>query len=148
MKYLRPMRAGEKVQIYMSKNLATILGYTSTTIQPQTLRFDENKEYIAPHTPNLYLLYPKNLIVACDIADDTIFGGQHVKLLRLITNTDNLNSDILSFDFLQDEKVNLGIREFKSIHISILDTTGNPVKSESNHPTRLQLMFSLEWKST
>ena len=144
MKYLRPIHDGEKVQIYMSKNLATILGYTSTTIRPQTLRFDENKEYIAPHTPNLHLLYPKNLIVACDIADDTIFGGQHVKLLRLITNSDNLNSDILSFDFLQDEKVNLGIREFKSIHISILDATGNPVKSESNHPTRLQLMFSLE----
>ena len=144
MKYLRAMRAGEKVQIYMSKNLATILGYTSTPIHPQTLRFDQNKEYIAPHTPNLHLLFPKNLIVACNIADDTIFGGQHVKLLRLITNSDNLNSDILSFDFLQDEKVNLGIREFKSIHISILDATGNPVKSESNHPTRLQLMFSLE----
>ena len=144
MKYLRPIRDGEKVQIYMSKNLATILGYTSTTIRPQTLRFDENKEYIAPHTPNLHLLYPKNLIVACDIADDTIFGGQHVKLLRLITNSDNLNSDILSFDFLQDEKVNLGIREFKSIHMSILDVTGNPVKSESTQPTRLQLMFSLE----
>ena len=144
MKYLRPIHDGEKVQIYMSKNLATILGYTSTTIRPQTLRFDENKEYIAPHTPNLHLLYPKNLIVACDIADDTIFGGQHVKLLRLITNSDNLNSDILSFDFLQDEKVNLGIREFKSIHMSILDVTGNPVKSESTQPTRLQLMFSLE----
>ena len=144
MKYLRAIRDGQKVQIYMSKNLGTILGYTSTPIKPQTLRFDENKEYIAPHTPNLYLLYPKNLIVACDIADDTIFGGQHVKLLRLITNTNNLTSDILSFDFQQDEKVNLGIREFKSIHISILDATGNPVKSESNHPTRLQLMFSLE----
>ena len=144
MKYIGPIRDGQKVQIYMSKNLGTILGYTSSPIHPQTLRFDENKEYIAPHTPNLYLLYPKNLIVACDIADDTIFGGQHVKLLRLITNTDNLNSDILSFDFLQDEKVNLGIREFKSIHISILDATGNPVKSESNYPTRLQLMFSLE----
>ena len=144
MKYIGPIRDGQKVQIYMSNNLGTILGYTSSPIHPQTLRFDENKEYIAPHTPNLYLLYPKNLIVACDIADDTIFGGQHVKLLRLITNTDNLNSDILSFDFLQDEKVNLGIREFKSIHISILDATGNPVKSESNYPTRLQLMFSLE----
>ena len=144
LKYRSIIQDFEMVQIYMSNNLGTILGYTSTPIEPQTLRFDHNKEYIAPHTPNLHLLFPKNLIVACDIADDTIFGGQHVKLLRLITNADNLNSDILSFDFLQDEKVNLGIREFKSIHISILDATGNPVKSESTQPTRLQLMFSLE----
>ena len=76
--------------------------------------------------------------------DDTIFGGQNVKLLRLITNSDNLESDILTFQFHQDEKVMLGIREFKSIHISIMDVTGSPVKSESNFPSRLQLMFSLE----
>ena len=142
--YQRTIRKGTRVVLYMNNNLATILGYTSSPKHGQNLRFDENKEYIAPHTPNLHLLYPRNLIVACNIANDTIFGGQHVKLLRLITNTDNLNSDILSFDFLQDEKVNLGIREFKSIHISILDATGNPVKSESLQPTRLQLMFSLE----
>ena len=75
---------------------------------------------------------------------DTIFGGQNVKLLRLITNSDNLESDILTFQFHQDEKVMLGIREFKSIHISIMDVTGSPVKSESNFPSRLQLMFSLD----
>ena len=39
--------------------------------------------------------------------DDTIFGGQNVKLLRLITNSDNLESDILNFQFQQDEKVML-----------------------------------------
>ena len=88
--------------------------------------------------------YPKNLIIGCNIVNHTIFGGQHVKLLRLITNSDNLDSDILSFEFLQDEKVNLQIREFKSIHISIMDTTGSPVKSESKLSSRLQLMFSLD----
>ena len=60
----------------------------------------------------------------------------------------NLTSDILTFDFQQDEKVFLGIREFKSIHISILDATGNPVKSESNFGTKLQVQFSLEAEST
>ena len=66
----------------------------------------------------------------------------------MITNTTNLTSDILTFDFQQDEKVFLGIREFKSIHISILDATGNPVKSESNFGTKLQVQFSLEAEST
>merc|ERR1711867_68333 len=101
-------------------------------------------EYIAPHYPNLFLIYPKNLIAGCNIVDDTTFAGHHVKLLRLITNSDNLDSDISSFEFLKDEKVNLGILEFKSIHISIMDTTGSPVKSESNLPSRLQLTFSLD----
>ena len=138
------IRKGYKAELRLSKFLASILGYTSTPINYQHLRFDENSEYIAPHNPNLFLIYPKNLIVGCNIVDDTIFAGQHFKLLRLITNSDNLDSDILSFEFLKDEKVNLGIREFKSIHISILDTTGSPVKSESNLPSRLQLMFSLD----
>ena len=137
-------KRGYKVELRLSKYLACILGYTSSPIEDQYLRFDEELEYIAPHDPNLFLIYPKNLIVGCNIVDDTIFAGHHVKLLRLITNSDNLDSDILSFEFLKDEKVNLGIREFKSIHISIMDTTGFPVKSESNLPSRLQLMFSLD----
>ena len=90
------------------------------------------------------LIDPRNLIIGCHLVQSTIFGGEPFQLLRLVTNSDNLDSDVLSFEFLQDEKVPLKVREFKSIHISILDATGSPVKSESNFPTRLQLMFSLE----
>ena len=140
----KKIRKGYKFELRLSKYLASILGFTSSPKQYQTLRFDQNPEYIAPHIPNLFLVYPKNLIVGCNIVDDTIFGGQNVKLLRLITNSDNLEADILTFQFQQDEKVMLGIREFKSIHISIMDVTGTPVKSESNFPSRLQLMFSLD----
>jgi hypothetical protein len=138
------VRKGYKSELRLSKYLASILGFTSSPKQYQALRFDHDPEYIAAHNPNLFLVYPKNLIVGCNIVNDTIFGGQSVKLLRLITNSDNLESDILTFEFQQDEKVMLGIREFKSIHISIMDATGSPVKSESNFPSRLQLMFSLE----
>ena len=138
------VKKGHKSELRLSKYLASILGFTSSPKQYQALRFDQDPEYIASHNPNLFLVYPKNLIVGCNIVDDTIFGGQNVKLLRLITNSDNLESDILTFQFQQDEKVMLGIREFKSIHISIMDATGSPVKSESNFPSRLQLMFSLE----
>ena len=138
------VKNGYKSELRLSKYLASILGFTSSPKQYQALRFDQDPEYIASYNPNLFLVYPKNLIVGCNIVEDTIFGGQNVKLLRLITNSDNLESDILTFQFQQDEKVMLGIREFKSIHISIMDVTGSPVKSESNFPSRLQLMFSLE----
>ena len=143
-KITKLVKRGFKVNFVMSRYLATILGYTSSPKDDQFLRFDEFREYEAPHDPNIFLTYPRNLIVGCNIVENTIFGGQPFKLLRLITNSENLNSDILSFEFLQDEKVALKVREFKSIHISILDATGSPVKSESKFPTKLQLMFSLE----
>ena len=138
------VKRGHVVGLRLSKYLACILGYTSSPKMYQSLRFDQHIQYIAPHKPNMFLTYPKNLIIGCDIVDDTIFGGQHVKLLRMVTNTTNLTSQFLTFDFQQDEKVPLGIREFKSIHISILDASGKPVKSESKHSTKLQLQFSLE----
>ena len=87
-------------------------------------------------------MYPKNLIIGCDVVDDTIFGGEHVKLLRLVTNNVHVDGDILSFDFLQNEYVNLNIKEFKSIKIGILDASGGHVKTDNSFPTRLQLMFS------
>ena len=142
--HTRKVRKGYKINFVMSKYLASILGYTSSPIDVQFLRFDQNSSYIAPHTPNLFVTYPRNLIVGCNLVENTMFGGEPFKLLRLVTNSDNITSDILSFEFRQDEKVALKVREFKSIHISILDATGSPVKSESNFPTRLQLMFSLE----
>ena len=76
------IKKGYKVELRLSKFLASILGYTSSPIDDQTLRFDEESEYIAPHNPNLFLIYPKNLIVGSNIVDDTIFAGHHVKLLQ------------------------------------------------------------------
>ena len=74
-------------------------------------------------------MYPKNLIIGCDVVDDTIFGGEHVKLLRLVTNNIHTDGDILSFDFLRNEFVNLNVKEFKSMKIVILDASGGSVKN-------------------
>ena len=126
--------------LYFAPYLCKILGFEQASFHFGAGPIKYNSEI----ETQINLLTPRNLIVGCNIVDDTIFGGQHVKLLRLITNSDNLESDLLTFEFLHDEKINLGIQEFKSIHISILDATGSPIKSESIHPSRLQLMFSLE----
>ena len=74
------------------------------------------------------------------MVSDTVFGGEHVKLLRLVTNPINISSEIL-FDFLQNENVELEVKEFKSIKIRIADVTGKTVRCESDIPTRLQLLF-------
>ena len=62
-------------------------------------------------------------------------------MLRLVPNPVNLSSDILSFEFLQNEYVELGVKEFDTIRIRIAGVDGKTIGSKSEIPTRLQLMF-------
>jgi hypothetical protein len=50
------------------------------------VHFNEKSVQIAPHETDIYFIYPTNLIIACDIVEDTIFGGENVKLFRLVSN--------------------------------------------------------------
>ena len=52
------IKEGHTVDLKLSKYLACILGYTSSPKTFQSLQFDENLEYIAPHDPNMFLTYP------------------------------------------------------------------------------------------
>ena len=74
--------------------------------------------------------------------DNTIFGGEHVKLLKMVTNIRQSTSNFLSFEFLQNEFVDLNVKEFKNIKIAIMNASGNLVKTDNSTPTRLQLMFT------
>ena len=130
------------VSISMSPDLAPILGFTKPFERFYGFNLSEYDSHIAPYEPNLFAIYPKNLIIGCDVVDNTIFGGEHVKLLRMVTNSQHSTSKILSFEFLQNEYVDLNVKEFKSIQIAIMDATGNIVKTDSSTPTRLQLTFS------
>ena len=130
-------------KLILSPSFAHILGFDKGEISDKDfeLQFNKIQEQRAPSESNLCLLTPRNLIVCCDVVDDTIFGGQHVRLLRLVTNPMNKESDILTFDFLQNEYVELSVKEFKSIKIRIVDVTGETINCGSTIPTRLQLMF-------
>lgn len=128
-------------QVRLSPYLGYILGYNLELEKDgQCLRFDENSEYISPYKADVNRMFPKNIIIGCDIVDNTIFGGQHIKLLRFVSNSINPNSNKITFDFHQDEYVDLGVRSFKSIHIAIMNVSGDTLKSEGS--TQLQLKFS------
>ena len=130
--------------LFLSPHLAHILGFQKYDASNTEFvaKFNKTSTQDALYEPDLFFMYPKNLIIGCDVVDDTIFGGEHVKLLRLVTNNVHVDGDILSFDFLQNEYVDLNVKEFKSIKIGILDASGGPVKTHTSFPTRLQLMFS------
>ena len=129
--------------LFLSPHLAHVLGFQiyDGNDNEYKVKFNKTATQVAPHEPDLFLYHPRNLIVCCDIVDDTIFGGEHVKLLRLVTNNIDTKADILSFDFLQNEFVELGVKEFKSIKIRIADVSGKNVRCNSDIPTSLQIMF-------
>ena len=137
------LQSDTSILIMMSPDLAPILGFAKPFERFNGFYIvDEYDPKIAPYEPDLFATYPKNLIIGCDVVDNTIFGGEHVKLLRMVTNNQHSISKILSFEFLHDEYVDLNVKEFKSIKIGIMDATGNIVKTDSSTPTRLQLTFS------
>ena len=140
-KHDNTIRRGRVIQIYLNSKLANILGFNITETGGHFLRFDQNSYYIASYEVNLFLLTPKNIIVSCNIVDETIFGGQSLKLLRLVTNNLDHSSHMLNFEFYSNEYVELKTKSFENVTIRLSDVSGNLIKSASSANTRLQLTF-------
>ena len=61
--------------------------------------------------------------------------------MRFVThNTSNI-SDILSYEFLQNEYVGLQVKHFTSIKIRIANVKGETIRCDPSIPTRLQILF-------
>ena len=102
----------------------------------------------AYYTPNIHAYTPKSIIVTCDIVDETVFGGERLKLLRLITNEMDRHGDTIHYNFLHDEYVDLKTHEFERITFRIGDVSGGLLKVDyAEIETRLQLEFK-QHKST
>ena len=129
-----------KQLLVLSPYLSQLLGFGTGELT--FLDFHHQDEIGSIYEPDIFLLTPRNLIVMCNIADDTIFGGQHLRLLKLVANNEReTTSDLHSFDFLHHEFVQLGVKDFDAISICIVDTTGREVETDSTIPTRLQIVF-------
>ena len=144
-------------ELFFSPHLANVLGYTHDLFVSNWIReyyhydyeyghlltftFIIDKIKQAPYAPNINLLLPRYLIILTSIVKNTIFGGQHVKLLHLVVNNSNDKSDIMSLDFLHNEYVSIEPQEIKSIDMKIVDVAGETIKCEPILPTRMQLLF-------
>ena len=136
------LRKREYCTLFFNEYLNKILGFT---VKGAPRRHDLTRKINsieAYYTPNIHAYTPKCIIVTSDIVDETVFGGERVKLLKVIPNKMEENGDVLQYEFLQDEYVNLGTHEFDRIQISICDVTGENLKVDYREiPTRLQLEF-------
>ena len=80
--------------------------------------------------------------MTCDIVSETVFGGERLKMLRLITKRMERYGDTIHYDFLHDDYVNLKIHEFGKTRIRIYDVTGNLLNVDYPEiETRIQLEF-------
>ena len=136
------LRKREYCTLFFNEYLNKILGFT---VKGAPRRHDLTRKINsieAPYMHNINAYTPKSFIVTCDIVDQTVFGGERLKLLRLITNKMDRQGDSIHYDFLHDEYVKLGTQEFDKIKLRISDTTGNALKIDYPEiETRIQLEF-------
>ena len=76
------------------------------------------------YKPNIYLISLRDFNVTCNIVNSTKFGGQHVKILNLVTNNVPIDSDLLGFEYIHNKCIHLGERNIGLIEIRIVDAKG------------------------
>ena len=131
-----------KYIVTISPMLANILGFDRTNSNNFVIPFRIlRKSLQAAYAPNIELLTPRNFMILCDLVSESVFGSKSVNILKLCSTNYDRERKILTFSSHQDEFVELAIKEFASIHIKIVDTTGNPIKSGGFYPTRCQIQF-------
>ena len=137
------LRATDTQSISFSPYLAKILGFTKEVKKENfSVLMYSNFTTKTSHPPNINFLSPKTIIVNSDIVEDTIFGGERVKLLKVIPNKMERIGDVIQYEFIQDEFVSLGTSEFNRIKISICDVSGQNLRVDYKEiPTRVQLEF-------
>ena len=136
-----PTTSGGTFTIKLSPYLSFVLGLSNDIDKGFEHTFNGVEKYQANYETRLKMLKPKYVIVCADIVDETIFSGEHVKLLKILVNVENIENEILYFDFLHYDVKDIKYREFSSIQITITDITGSPLITDSIIPTILQLEF-------
>lgn len=127
--------------VILSPSLSNILGFDTTSMKDHKLNFETRNVRESTFSPNIFMLIPTNFIIMCNIVGNSVFGGVPAKILKIISSNFNPDHEIIKFSFYQDELVDLDIKEFSSIQIKIVDTTGSPIKSVQSIPTRCQIQF-------
>ena len=130
-----------RYNVILSPMLANILGFDRSNKSEFVIPCHFRKSHVATYTPNVQLLIPRNFMILCDIVSESVFGSKSIKILKLLSSNFNGEREMINFDFHQEEFVDIAIKEFTSIRIQIVDTTGDLIKCGGRYPTRCQIQF-------
>ena len=140
--YEKKARSGSyKLIMKMSPALANILGFARNHDHEYVIHFEIKRLCSATYSPSIDLLIPRNFMVLCDVVSETVFGSKSIKILKLLSANFEPEREMINFALHQEEFVNISIKEFTSIRIQIVDTTGELIQSRQKYPTRCQIQF-------
>ena len=98
-----------------------------------------NKKTVAPHLSFQYPIESTNnvdtpLVVTCNLVENSLLGGRHVRMLRLITVKNNTDKHpyIGYEEFTKSHPVNLETKTFSSIRIQLCNLNGDIIPVASN----------------
>ena len=121
--------------------LANILGFDRSNLNEFIIPLHIKRSFSATYSPDIDLLVPRNFMILCDVVSESVFGSKSIKILKLLSTNFDRKKEIINLGFHQEEFVNIAIKEFASIRIQIVDTTGELIKSKQKYPTRCQIQF-------
>ena len=125
----------------ISPMLANILGFDRSNLNEFIIPLHIKRSFSATYSPDIDLLVPRNFMILCDVVSESVFGSKSIKILKLLSTNFDRKKEIINLGFHQEEFVNIAIKEFASIRIQIVDTTGELIKSKQKYPTRCQIQF-------
>ena len=80
-------------------------------------------------------------MILCDVVSESVFCSKSFKILKLLSANFGPEREMINSAFHQEEFVDIGIKEFTSIRIQIVDTTGELIQSKQKYPARCQIQF-------
>ena len=86
------------ITLEISPYLSYALGFTKELDLNSSSIFRIRDSVTSTYNAKLSVFTPKYLIICCDIVDDTIFSGEHIKLLRMVVNNTAKSEEIISFE--------------------------------------------------
>ena len=130
-----------KLIMKMSPELSNILGFDRNNDHDYVIPFEIKRICSATYSPVIDLLIPRNFMILCDVVSESVFGSKSIKILKLLSTNFEREREMINFAFHQEEFVDIAIKEFTSIRIQIVDTTGELIQSMQKYPTRCQIQF-------
>lgn len=124
--------------VIFNSNLSLILGLSS---DQQSKKMKAGDYFLAEHKINASAILPKQLIVSCDIIENSYFGGEMKQILRIVNLPDNNEDSFYNFEFSTNEYLKLESKSLDKIMIKISDLNGRPLRLDGNLSTRLQILF-------
>lgn len=85
-------------------------------------------------------LHPLHFLICCDVVQESILGGQRVQVLKYFPRNFS-KDDVIDQEFSHNDFVTLSLKSFDRIRIRIADLSGKTIQSDSDIPTRMQLLF-------